>query len=73
MTPTRWLIVGLTAGVGGLDVLLAVHGGIPSTISAQMTNWSFGYPALPFAWGFLMGHWFGVYGPVAETAENPAR
>lgn len=59
MNPTRWLIVAIVAIVGGIDIILAVHGGVNATISVQITRWSHEYPAIAFAFGFLMGHFFG--------------
>jgi hypothetical protein len=59
MNFTRWLIVGLVALIGAVDIGLAVWGGMDATISVQITKWSHEYIAIPFAFGFLAGHWFG--------------
>jgi hypothetical protein len=59
MNRTRWIIAGLTAAILLLDVVLAVTGGVDATISVEITKWAHEYPAVAFACGFLMGHWFG--------------
>jgi hypothetical protein len=58
MNLTRWIIVGVVAIVGAIDIVLAIYGGMNATISFNITQWSHQYPAIPFAFGFLMGHFF---------------
>lgn len=41
------------------DVVALTIGGSQATISARVVTWSKRYPAIPFALGFLAGHWFG--------------
>jgi hypothetical protein len=45
--------------VGGYDLVAEYFGGNNSTISVIITYASSKIPAIPFAFGFLMGHWFG--------------
>lgn len=53
---TSWIMV-LTALLWLVwDIILFATG--EATISDIMTNLSFYTPALPFAAGFLCGHWF---------------
>lgn len=40
------------------DVYAGVRWGKDATISRRIRHWSHEYPALPFALGFLAGHWF---------------
>jgi hypothetical protein len=58
MNLTRWIIVGVVAITGLIDIVLAIFGGMQATISFNITQWSHTYPAIPFAFGFLMGHFF---------------
>jgi hypothetical protein len=58
MNFTRWVIAGIVVVVLLIDLVLAVTMGIDATISVQLTAWSHIYPAIPFALGFLMGHFF---------------
>lgn len=41
------------------DVYAVVHGGLQETISYEIVKLSKTYPFIPFALGFLMGHFFG--------------
>ncbi len=58
MNLTRWIIIGVVGIVGLIDVILAIVYGLDGTISVQLTEWSHLYPVIPFAFGFLMGHFF---------------
>lgn len=58
MNRTRWIIVASIAVIGAVDVFLAATCGKDCTISVNITQWSHEYPAIPFAFGFLMGHFF---------------
>ncbi len=58
MTLTRWLILSLVSLILALDIALACFYGVDATISVAITKWSYEYPAIPFALGFLMGHFF---------------
>lgn len=40
------------------DVAAYIWGGGVATISVIITDWSYYTPWVPFAFGFLMGHWF---------------
>lgn len=59
MNLTQWIIVISIVVIGGIDVVLALIGGKQKTISVQITLWSKKYPIIPFAFGILMGHFFG--------------
>lgn len=59
MNLTRWLILIITAIVLLIDVGLLAVLGLNGTISTQLTQWSHEVPFIPFATGFLCGHWFG--------------
>jgi hypothetical protein len=41
------------------DLLVLLRAGRQATISARVFWWAQRYPAIPFALGFLAGHWFG--------------
>lgn len=58
MNVTKWIIVSIVVLGAALDVVLAVMFGVDMTISVQLTKWSHEYPAIPFAFGLLMGHFF---------------
>lgn len=45
--------------VGGYDLVAEYFGGNNSTISVIITYASSKIPAIPFAFGFLCGHFFG--------------
>ncbi len=62
MTLTQWIIASVVLIVGAIDIVLAARGGKAATISVALTNWSKEYPAIPFAFGLLMGHFFLTYG-----------
>ena len=40
------------------DVYIAIIGGTGTTVSHELIAWSYKYPVLPFAVGFVMGHLF---------------
>jgi len=62
---TRWQKITLvfvavaTVLILSFDALAAYFGGQKATISWLTTMLSGKYPAIAFAWGFLMGHFFG--------------
>jgi ABC-type uncharacterized transport system YnjBCD permease subunit len=56
---TQWIIVITVSVVAVIDIGLALSGGKNATISVQITQWSKQYPIIPFAFGVLMGHFFG--------------
>ncbi len=58
MNLTRWIISIIVVLVLFIDVILALRYGVEGTISVQITEWSHQFPAIPFALGFLMGHFF---------------
>jgi hypothetical protein len=62
MTLAQYVIVGTVLIVGAIDIVIAVCLGRDATISVALTNWSKDYPAIPFAFGLLMGHFFLTYG-----------
>ena len=40
------------------DIFALAKGGVDSTISKRIIIWSHEYPAIPFLFGALMGHFF---------------
>lgn len=58
MNLTRWIIAGIVVLTLAIDAVLALVYGKDMTISVQITQWSHGYPIIPFALGLLMGHFF---------------
>jgi len=57
MDLTSWLIIIITSGILLSDLWLWRSG--RKTYSQHMINWSKQILIVSFAWGFLMGHWFG--------------
>lgn len=57
---TDWFCVAVVVVSLGYDVVtIAIARGTQATISARVVRWSQRWPAIPFALGFLAGHWFG--------------
>lgn len=54
---TDLFIVGVVALISGVDVWFAV--GKPKTISRRLRKHGRSVAAIPFAWGYLGGHFFG--------------
>ena len=52
------VIIAAIVILGGFDVVIAYLGGKESTISLVITDYSHKWPVIPFAFGFLMGHFF---------------
>lgn len=52
------MIVGTVIVLGGYDILALLMGGNDSTISVIISWASTKWPAIAFAFGFLMGHFF---------------
>ena len=50
-----WLAI---VGLAGYDILAMIKGGSEATISYILLQSSKDNPAIPFAFGFLMGHLF---------------
>jgi hypothetical protein len=53
-------IIFLIALIVIADVYLIVDGGVSESISFQVIEWSYDYPAFTFLVGFTMGHLFWV-------------
>jgi hypothetical protein len=51
-------IVAALVVILGFDVFQVVKGGTEATISYWIYNASYEYPTIPFAFGFLCGHFF---------------
>jgi hypothetical protein len=58
MNLTQWIIVSSVGVILAIDGWLAVTRGKDATISVQLTKWGKQYPFIPFAMGFLMGHFW---------------
>lgn len=57
MALTDWIVIIVTALILASDLWLYLTG--KKTYSQVMIKWSKALMIVPFAWGFLMGHWFG--------------
>lgn len=55
---TGLIIAGIVLCVVVIDIILAVTGGYSSTISWWLWTQSHNWPAIPFSFGVLMGHFF---------------
>lgn len=51
-----WFIVIVTSIILLFDIFALSKG---SSISSVITEYSHKWPIIAFAWGFLMGHWYG--------------
>lgn len=60
MRLTSIVIALVVASLIGYDVWTAIEHGGPSTISWTLWTLAKGYPVIPFAIGFVMGHLFWV-------------
>lgn len=63
---TTFFVVAVTVMVILFDILIAalqqwLGGGERATITAVIIKYSRKYPVIPFAFGFLMGHFFGDF------------
>ena len=57
---TTIFIISALVIILGYDIYAYVHVGDSSaTISHLIIGWSHQYPLLPFAWGFLIAHFYG--------------
>ena len=55
---TKYCIGLMVLAVAGWDVFVLVDGGTESSISYRIITWSYEFPAMTFAVGFIMGHLF---------------
>lgn len=58
MTTTQIVMASAVVLLLGYDCYAVFRGGVKNTISWQMTALSQRYPFIPFAMGFLMGHFY---------------
>ncbi len=63
-----WIMAIMTVIVIVWDIYAYIYGNGVSTFSVIMTDWAFYTPILPFAWGFVMGHWFAA--PAGSKKEH---
>ena len=57
----RWTVIFISAtfvSIALYDVLAISGGGTEASISHTLIVWSYNYPVLTFAFGFVMGHLF---------------
>lgn len=55
---TAWFILAAVIIIIGYDAFVMYKAGNTATISHFMYTEAFKVPAIPFAWGLLMGHFF---------------
>jgi len=55
---TGWLIIGVAVALGIYDIYALTAGGAEATISVVIRQAALKNPAIPFAAGFLCGHFF---------------
>lgn len=55
--------------IAAYDVLAILQGGLDSSISATLIEWSYKYPAFTFLVGFTMGHIFWRYRDTETTRK----
>ena len=55
---TTWVILAAILLLGVYDVVAVVNGGVSATISYEVMQAGYHWPAIAFAAGFLCGHWF---------------
>jgi hypothetical protein len=53
------VIIGAVILLGGYDVIWIWLFGVPNSISSVITKYGHIYSTIPFALGYLMGHFFG--------------
>lgn len=53
-----------------VDTFLIVKGGVGASISHQIIDWSYKYPAFTFLMGFTMGHLFWKIGDVKKESDK---
>lgn len=63
---TKWVIIGSVVFIAGYDVLTITEGGVQTSISVMLYNYSCANPIIPFAFGVLMGHLFFPSGATNE-------
>lgn len=56
---TTWFIILGTIVILGVDAVLIIKNGKKASISDHIVLWSHKWPVIAFAWGFLMGHFYG--------------
>lgn len=61
MNYTIVIIVFITIALILYDIYAAVDGEEGNTITQVIQKYSLKYPVIPFAFGFLMGHFFGDF------------
>jgi len=56
---TKVFLVGIMLIILFFDLWLVIFGGVESTISYIIYQWSFSYPLFTFLFGVICGHLFG--------------
>ena len=60
MKRAAWVVIILVVVALLIDVYLIIDGGTQESLSYQIIEWSYNYPAFTFLTGFTMGHLFWV-------------
>lgn len=60
MKRAAWVVIILVVIALLIDVYLIIDGGTQESLSYQIIEWSYNYPAFTFLTGFTMGHLFWV-------------
>ena len=60
MNKATIFIITIILAIAGFDAYLIFDGGADASISNQIIEWSYEYPAFTFLMGFAMGHLFWV-------------
>jgi hypothetical protein len=57
-TVTKYVVIGVIAVILIYDVFAIHFGGVESSVSQIVIEWSYAVPAFTFSIGFIMGHLF---------------
>jgi hypothetical protein len=67
---TRILIVACVSALAAWTSIAVVIGGPLDSVSAHVRDYSAQYPFIPFALGFVAGHWLWGMGPAVRRDER---
>lgn len=67
MKRAAWIIAITIVALIFIDAWLIIDGGTEESISFQIIEWSYDYPAFTFMMGFVMGHLFWV---ISDRKKN---
>lgn len=66
---TKIFLAVIVAAIVGYDIFAVIKGGTDATISNVIIEWSYGFPAMTFAIGFVSGHLFWKIRPVKKEVQ----